>query len=158
MVTEIGNSAIETTTEEAKDFKVVIQLTDPPTILRPGLSCTGEITTATRQNTLSIPIKSLTIREYPVDAEGKLIRIEKDDQEKNKAKQPSGDEPEQEKKEFEGVYSIVDGKALFIPVETGIISGTLIEVTSGLEKDEEIISGSFKVLRTLKDNDAVKKE
>ena len=59
---------------------------------------------------------------------------------------------------FEGVYKIVDGKALFMPVETGIISGTLIEITSGLQADEEIISGSFKVLRTLKDNDPVKQE
>ena len=61
-------------------------------------------------------------------------------------------------KEFEGVYKIVDGKALFTPVETGIISETLIEITSGLEADEEIISGPFKILRTLKDNDPVKQE
>ena len=156
IVTEIGNSAIETTTEEAKDFKVVIQLNDPPTVLRPGLSCTGKITTAVRSQTLSIPIKALTIREYPVDAEGALIRAE-DEKEEDGDSEPV-DDPEQEKKEFEGVYKIVDGKALFMPVETGIISETLIEITSGLQADEEIISGPFKVLRTLKDNDPVKKE
>ena len=156
-VTEIGNSAIATTTEEAKDFKVVIQLTDPPSVLRPGLSCTGKITTAVRSQTLSIPIKALTIREYPVDEQGNLIRA-KEEEEKKDGKTTPEENPEQEKKEFEGVYKIVDGKAQFVPVETGIISGTLIEITSGLQADEEIISGSFKVLRTLKDHDPVKKE
>lgn len=156
VVTEIGNSAIATTTEEARDFKVVIQLTDPPTVLRPGLSCTGKITTAVRSQTLSIPIKALTIREYPVDEQGNLIRS-KDEKKKDGEAAPE-ENPEQEKKEFEGVYKIVDGKARFVPVETGIISGTLIEITSGLQADEEIISGSFKVLRTLKDHDPVKKE
>ncbi len=158
IVTEIGNSAIETTTEEAKDFKVVIQLTDPPEVLRPGLSCTGEITTSIRSNTISIPIKALTIREYPVDESGNLIRPEKDNKKDEKKDSPSADEAKVEKKEFEGVFKIVDGEALFTPVETGIISETLIEITSGLEAEEEIISGSFKVLRTLKDNDPVKKE
>ncbi len=156
VVTEIGNSAIETTTDEAKDFKVVIQLTDPPSILRPGLSCTGKITTAVRTQTLSIPIKALTIREYPIDDQENLIRTE--DEKKKEEAPDTADNPEQKKKEFEGVYKIVDGKALFTPVETGIISGTLIEITSGLQADEEIISGSFKVLRTLKDHDPVKKE
>jgi HlyD family secretion protein len=158
IVTEIGNSAIETITEEAKDFKVVIQLNEPPAILRPGLSCTGKITTAVRSQTLSIPIKALTIREYPVDEDGNLIRSEDKNGKDKKDDGAPADDPEQEKKEFEGVYKIVDGKALFSPVETGIISETLIEITSGLEADEEIISGSFKVLRTLKDNDPVKQE
>jgi len=156
IVTEIGNSAIATTTEEAKDFKVVIQLTDPPGMLRPGLSCTGEITTAVRTNTLSIPIKALTIREYPVDENGEIIRS---DPEKEKKGNGSSDaEPEQEKQEFEGVYKLEEGKAVFTPVETGILSGTLIEIVAGLEAEEEIISGPFKVLRTLKDNDPVKKD
>ena len=158
IVTEIGNSAIQTTANEAKDFKVVIQLNDPPAVLRPGLSCTGEITTAIRSNTLSIPIKALTIREYPVDEDGNLVRAENEkEQGEEKGNAPENDS-QPEKKEFEGVYRIIDGKARFTPVETGILSGTLIEITSGLEADEEIISGSFTVLRTLKDHDPVKKE
>jgi len=157
VVTEIGNSAIETQTEEAKDFKVVIQLSDPPEVLRPGLSCTGAITTSVRKDTLSIPIRALTIREYPVDDDGELVRAEEENGSDSK-KSENENSPEQEKQEFEGVYKIVDGKAFFSPVETGIISETMIEITSGLEPDEEIIAGSFKVLRTLKDGDPVKKE
>ncbi len=72
-VTEIGNNAIvrstgvatsqqSSTSQEAKDFKVVVTLTDPPPDLRPGLSSTAKITTATRSSVLSIPIQALTIR------------------------------------------------------------------------------------------------
>lgn len=158
VVTEIGNSAIATTTEEAKDFKVVIQLTDPPSLLRPGLSCTAEITTAVRTDTLAIPIKALTIREYPVDGNGGIIRSDPEKDEESEDNNQGDRKPEPEKQEFEGVYRISDGKALFTPVETGILSGTLIEIVSGLKADEEIISGPFKVLRTLKDYDPVTKD
>ncbi len=72
-VTEIGNNAIvrstgvatsqqSSTSQEAKDFKVVVTLLDPPPDLRPGLSSTAKITTATRENVLSVPIQALTIR------------------------------------------------------------------------------------------------
>ena len=73
IVSEIGDNAIvrstgvatsqaTTTSEEAKDFKVVVTLTDPPPDLRPGLSSTAKITTATRGSVLSIPIQALTVR------------------------------------------------------------------------------------------------
>ena len=72
-VTEIGQSAIgrttgttsgqsQTQTEEAKDFKVVVTLDNPPPGLRPGLSTTAKITTATRQDAVTIPIQALAIR------------------------------------------------------------------------------------------------
>ena len=73
-VTEIGNTAILRSTgvaasqsaissQEAKDFKVVIAMDNPPDEIRPGLSCTAKITTATRQNALTIPIQALTVRQ-----------------------------------------------------------------------------------------------
>jgi len=73
IVSEIGDNAIvrstgvatsqaTSTSEEAKDFKVVVTLTDPPPDLRPGLSSTAKITTATRSSVLSIPIQALTVR------------------------------------------------------------------------------------------------
>ena len=72
-VTEIGDTAIlrssgvaasqsNTSDQEAKDFKVVIALDDPPDDIRPGLSCTGKIITATKQQALTIPIQALTVR------------------------------------------------------------------------------------------------
>src|SRR5207248_7580111 len=78
-VTEVGNSALNrsgtsSTTnspgagQEAKDFKVVVTLDDPPQELRPGLSATATIQTATRQLILTAPIQALTIRELdPTD-------------------------------------------------------------------------------------------
>src|SRR5881397_3676040 len=73
VVSEIGNNAIVRSTgvstsqqtsasQEAKDFKVVVTLQNPPEDLRPGLTATAKITTAARGNALSIPIQALTIR------------------------------------------------------------------------------------------------
>src|SRR5579864_8404588 len=72
-VSEIGDNAIvrssglstsqqTTASEEAKDFKVVVTVQDPPADLRPGLSTTAKITTATRNSVLAVPIQALTIR------------------------------------------------------------------------------------------------
>ncbi|HLV01966.1 MAG TPA: efflux RND transporter periplasmic adaptor subunit [Acidobacteriota bacterium] len=160
-VTEIGSSPISTTAagvttqqQEAKEFKVVIQLKEPPPVLRPGLSCTAEITTATRNDVLTVPIQALTIREFPIDEMGQLIRTPKD-----AAKKDSKEETlHQETKEFEGVFKVVNNKAVFTPVETGIIGDTDIEIISGLEAGDVIVTGSFQTLRTLNDGDAIKVE
>jgi HlyD family secretion protein len=155
-VTEIGNSAIQQTTgsEEAKDFKVVVQLTEPPSSLRPGLSCTGEITTATRDDVLAIPIQALTIREFPVGQDGEFVRPKKESSEA-KADKSNSDESKVEKKEWEGVFRVEDGKSVFVPVKTGILGDTEIEVLSGVTDGDTIVTGSFKTLRTLSDGDPV---
>jgi HlyD family secretion protein len=159
VVTEIGNSAIQKTgqTQDAKDFKVVIQLEEPAAALRPGLSCTAEITTATRENVLVIPIQALTIREFETDDEGRLIKPVKTTTKKGEV-QASTKPERQKKKEFQGVFLIRDGKAEFVQVETGVTGETDIEVISGLKDNDEIVIGSYKALRTLKDGDLVKIE
>ena len=94
MVTEIGNSAIQKqSSQEAKEFKVAIRLAHPPSALRPGLSCTADITTATRENVLTIPIQALVIREFAVDSKGNPIKEEVE----------SNGDPES-RKEFEGRF------------------------------------------------------
>jgi len=156
-VTEIGSSAITTSgTQQAKDFKVVVQLEDPPPILRPGLSCTGEITTAKRANVLAIPIQALTIREFPVDVDGNLVRSTTQSR-KSATSEPSGERPgDVERKEFEGVFRVENGKAVFIPVQTGITGETLLEVLSGLEEGDTIVVGDYRTLRSLNDGDVVR--
>ncbi len=165
-VTEVGNSAIQALTSqtEAKDFKVVVTLENPPQSLRPGLSCVADITTAIRQNVLVIPMQALTIREFEIDKAGKMI---KPAPEKDKAKakvvkaadkKPGEGNKKVEKKEFQGVFVVKNDKAEFVEVKTGVSGDTDIEVLSGLKPDTEIVTGSFKTLRTLKDGDAVKKE
>ena len=172
MVSEIGDNAIvrstgvatsqaTSTSEEAKDFKVVVTLTDPPADLRPGLSSTAKITTATRGNVLSIPIQALTVRNA-ADLEPKDLR-KSNNNVQAAASAPA--EASKQKEEVQGVFVIRNKKAEFVAVETGISGTTDIEVVKGLQDGDEVITGSYKVLRTLKpgtsvkiDNSAPKKE
>ena len=146
MVTEIGNSAIQKqSSQEAKEFKVAIRLAHPPSALRPGLSCTADITTATRENVLTIPIQALVIREFAVDSKGNPIKEEVE----------SNGDPES-RKEFEGVFVVRERRVEFTPVKTGISSDTRLQILSGVEEGSEIVTGSYKALRELEDGDFVK--
>jgi HlyD family secretion protein len=156
-VIEIGNTAIlrstglaastsTTSSQEAKDFKVVVAMDNPPDEIRPGLSCTSKITTATRKNALAIPIQALTTR-----TKGDLIP------DKDKPVNPSPAVVKANKEEFQGVFVIgPNSKAEFRKLETGITGATDIEVTSGLKEGDEIITGSYQVIRTIKNGTVVK--
>ena len=160
-VTEIGNNALlrstgvatsqsTGSTQEAKDFKVVVTLSEIPENLRPGLSATAKITTATKQAALSIPIQALTIRQ-----KGDLAPKKK----KDKGAVEAAEKPEDlkaAKEEIQGVFVVRDKKAKFVPVQTGITGTTDIEVLDGLKEGDEIVTGSYKVLRTLKPDATVK--
>jgi len=160
-VIEIGNTAIvrstglaasQTTTssQEAKDFKVVVALDSPPDDIRPGLSCTAKITTATRQRTLTIPIQALTIRQ-----KGDLEVKPKNGADPQPAKlDPAAEKARKE--EIQGVFVIAGGKAEFRKVETGITGATDIEVVSGLKDNDEIVTGSYQVIRTIRNEAQVK--
>jgi HlyD family secretion protein len=162
-VTEIGNNAVVRSTglstsqsniasQEAKDFKVVVTLTDPPDNLRPGLSTTAKITTATKKDTLAIPIQALTVRQR-----GDLEEKTKDGKDKDAVQAANPQLPvAKSKEEIQGVFVLRSKKAVFVPVETGIAGTTDIEVADGLKEGDEIITGSYKVLRTLKNGAAVK--
>jgi HlyD family secretion protein len=159
-VTEIGNSPISTssTSQEAKDFKVIITLTNPSQQLRPGMSCTGDITTDTRNNAVVIPIQALTIRDVEVDKDGKYHPP--DLQKKNSSSTAQADSGKEiKKKELEGVFVINENKiARFRAIKTGISGESEIEVLENLKEGEEIVTGSFQTLRTIKDGTAVKIE
>jgi HlyD family secretion protein len=157
-VIEIGNTAILRSTglaasqsaissQEAKDFKVVIALENPPEDIRPGLSCTAKVTTATRQRVLTIPIQALLVRQKG-DLEPK-----KDDA-KGVAPDPVAEKARKE--EIKGVFLISGEKAEFRKVDTGIMGATDIEVPNGLKEGDQIITGSFKVIRTLRNDAKVK--
>jgi HlyD family secretion protein len=174
-VTEIGNSAIirstglstsqsTTGSQEAKDFKVVVTLDSPPETLRPGLSCTTKITTSAKKNILTIPIQALTIRQ-----KADLEEQDRLDKKKTGVAVAAVDPKDKDaKKELQGVFVIhgdKNDKAEFVQVATGITGTTDIEVLSGLKDGDEIVTGSYRVLRTLKnhakvkvDNKAPKKE
>jgi HlyD family secretion protein len=173
IVTEIGNNAIVRSTgvstsqqtsasQEAKDFKVVVTLQDPPENLRPGLSATAKVTTATRGSVLSIPIQALTVR---TREDLQASSSEKGNVQAAAPPTEASKSTNAGKEEVQGVFVIRDRKAVFLPVQTGITGTTDIEVLSGLKPDDEIVTGSYKVLRTLRpgtsvkvDNTAPKKE
>jgi HlyD family secretion protein len=151
IVRSTGLAASQTTTssQEAKDFKVVVALDAPPEDIRPGLSCTAKITTATRQHVLTVPIQALTIRQKG-DLEPKP---------KNGVIQPVKLDPAAEKarkEEIQGVFVISGGKAVFHKVDTGITGATDIEVLSGLNDADEILTGSYQVIRTIRPDAQVK--
>jgi HlyD family secretion protein len=162
-VTEIGSSAIprgqsqataaasSNTGNQAKDFKVTVTLKDPPPTLRSGLNATAEIMTARKEKVLAIPIQAVVVRE--VSKEGKVI-------DPNALQASEGDPanaaPRVKGDEKEGVFVVNGGVVNFRPVKTGIIGETEIEVTDGLKEGDEIVTGSYKTLRTLKDQAKIK--
>ncbi len=161
-VTEIGNAPMTglstgTTTQEAKDFKVKVTLRAPSNKLRPGMSCTGDITTNTKNNVLVIPIQALTIREVEVDKDGKYHEPELKKKKEQGVAQADTSKDKTKKKELEGVFVINKDKvARFRPVKTGITGESEIEIMDNLKEGEEVVSGSFQTLRTIKDGAAVK--
>jgi len=161
-VIEIGNTAILRSTglaasqsaissQEAKDFKVVIALDNPPAEIRPGLSCTSKITTATRKDVLTIPIQALTVRRR-----GDLEPEQKAKKGVQAASVPDPAAEKARKEEIQGVFVIRNGKAVFQKVETGITGASDIEVLAGLQQNDQIITGSYQVIRTIRNETRVK--
>lgn len=158
-VTEVGDQALlrstgvatsQTTsgTEAAKDFKVVITIDNPGTELKPGLSATATIITATRKNAVVIPIQALVMRDPKLFKSGQLTAASED--------------PTQDPNAKQGVFVVSEEKgklrAHFVPVTTGITGLTNIQVLSGVQPGEEIVTGTFQVLRDLKENALVKRD
>jgi HlyD family secretion protein len=163
-VSEIGDNAIvrstgvatsqqTTASEEAKDFKVVVTVTDPPQDLRPGLSTTAKITTASRSSVISIPIQALSVRSKA------QLEQEKSTPGSVHAAAPAPKETASKKdqqQDVQGVFVIRNKKAEFVPVTTGITGTSDIEVLNGLSEGDEVITGSYKILRTLRSGSSVK--
>lgn len=147
--TGIATSQSTTGTEEAKDFKVVVTLDAPNADLRPGLSTTAKIMTAHKTGVLALPIQALTMHTPEVSKPGSS---------KVEAATSGKPAPEQQ-----GVYVLekdAHGKlrAKFVPVTTGITGATDIEVLSGVQEGQEIVTGPYKTLRGLKDGSLVKRD
>jgi HlyD family secretion protein len=164
-VTEIGNSPIQasntSSASQATNFKVKVTLDNEITDVRPGFTCTAEITTATRQQAVSVPIQATAVREVIVDKEGNIVRDEsKGPQRGRGATAVAAQElkPGQERKELEGVFVVRDNKAVFTPVKTGIAGEKYFEVTTGVNVGDQVIIGPFSSVRELKDGQAVKIE
>jgi HlyD family secretion protein len=163
-VTEVGDQALLRSTgvatsqstsgvEEAKDFKVVVTLDQPNDDLRPGLSCTAKIVTASKDNALAIPIQALVMRDPkhlkdPVHVQTQTVSAASTEQ--------------QNAQMVQGVFVVRKDKGKdrvhFVQVTTGITGATDIEVTKGLEPGDRIVTGTYRVLRDLREDSLVKQD
>ena len=163
-VTEIGNSPIQATTgatssTQATNFKVVVTLDKEIAEVRPGFTCTAEITTAVREKAIAVPIQATTVRELVLDEKGNVVRPPETDKKRRPvagAAQTAELKPGQTKKELEGVFTVQNGKAQFTPVKTGIAGEKYFEVVSGAKEGDVVITGPFSSVRELTDGAAVK--
>jgi HlyD family secretion protein len=151
IVNQIGNSAQTSgfgTQDEVVNFEVRISLINPEEELRPGMSCDSDIETETKVDVVTIPIQSVTARiekpEEKVEGEaesgdeggnGGSGQGEKNDKEKNKSNEPQ-----------EVVFVVDNGIVKQVPVKTGISDDTYIEIISGLESGQEIVSGPYRAI------------
>jgi HlyD family secretion protein len=152
--TGIATSQSTTGTEEAKDFKVVVTLDAPSDDLRPGLSCTAKITTAQKQNVLTLPIQALTMHDPAMDLKKSSGGVQ--------AATTSSGAPVKSNP-VQGVFIVNKDdrgrlRAKFVPVTTGIVGPTDIEVLAGLNEKQEIVSGPYKTLRDLKGGSLLKRD
>src|SRR5579872_6018521 len=170
-VTEVGTQAVlrssglastQSTTgnQEAKDFKVVVTLQNPPDGLRPGLSSTAKITTAQKKGIITVPLQALAER-----TKNDLDEAARENGQNSvtlAAGRPAAGEAAassstlDKNPEIQGVFVVRNKRAIFVPVATGITGVTDIEVLNGLQEGDQIITGSYKTLRTLKPDARVK--
>jgi len=162
-VTEIGNAAKLTGTyqEQVTNFEVTILITDKVEGIKPGMNATVDITTDVRDNTIKIPIQAVVMRKLSEtldktknDPNGAVASETKAENNPDSVK--SGEDEEEEEEEIEGVFLVENKEVKFVPVTAGISDQQNIEIISGLEKDQTIVTGSYKTLRMLKHGDKVK--
>ncbi|HET6349482.1 MAG TPA: efflux RND transporter periplasmic adaptor subunit [Candidatus Krumholzibacteria bacterium] len=154
VVTEVGNSAIRTQAglgQESVDFKVVVALKDSIPAVRPGLSASVDITVATENNVLAVPIQSLTVRD-----EARLRRERAHGKKQKGAEAADTSSTPGKPKDIEGVFVVENGVAHFRPVRVGIAGQSYFVVKSGLTKGEQVVSGPFKVIGDLRDGARVR--
>ena len=165
-VTEIGNSPVQAASNAAQQqrqattFKVVITLDEEVPDVRPGFTCTAEITTATRTEAVSVPIQALTVREMLFDSEGKLVREEPTRRPGSAVETTlsasTEPPPGHTRDETEGVFVLRDGRAVFTPVKIGIAGEQYFEVLDGLKPGDQVITGPFASVRELTDGQQVR--
>jgi len=159
-VTEIGHTARISglgSQDQVTNFLVKVMLLDEVPTIRPGMSASVDITTNFRSDVLNVPIQAVVMREEKVDTltteeekeEGALASVDSLSKKVNK-------KGKEKRKEIEGVFVVQEGRAEFLEVKTGIADQQNIELVSGVNEDDMVVTGSYKILRTLKDGDRVK--
>jgi HlyD family secretion protein len=168
-VSEIGNSPIQAASgaaasgTQATNFKVTVMLDEKVPDVRPGFTCTADITTATRKDVVSVPIPAVAVRELIYDASGQVVKEPKSDKKRRVAADAAPVttsmaelKPGQTRKEAEGVFAVRDGKSEFVPIKMGIAGDKYFEVLTGLKAGDQVITGPYNSVRGMADGDLVK--
>ena len=150
IVTKIANTATIKglgTQEQVTNFEVKVALIDYNEKFRPGMSTTVDIVNETRDNVIKVPIQAVTVREKK--------KLQKEPEiEETSSNENEGAEEAKNKEMVEVVFCVEDNKAVAKAVKLGISDDTHYEILSGLEADETVITGPFRILsRTLKEGD-----
>jgi HlyD family secretion protein len=129
--------------------------------VRPGFTCTADITTATRTDVVAVPIAAVAVRELVYDGEGNVVRAPAGRRRRPGITPPVAAaelEPGQTRKETEGVFVVRNGVAEFVPIEMGIAGDIYFEVISGLKPGDEVITGPYNSVRNMTEGTAVQVE
>ena len=138
-VAEIGSSGVKT--GDVVKFRVKVALDRPDPRVRPGMTAKVEITTKTAGGAVAVPQQAVQARW--LDDKGKEVQRREGDT---------------SQRELSAVYLLVGGKAERREVKTGVHDELWVEVSEGLAEGDEIITGPYRTLRTLKDGDPVRRE
>jgi HlyD family secretion protein len=164
-VSEIGNSPIQaapgSTATQATNFKVVVILDEPVPEVRPGFTCTADITTAIRKEVVSVPIPAVAVRELVYDANGQVVKEPRTTDKKPRSAvetvaSAAELKPGQTRKEVEGVFDLRGNRAEFLPIKMGIAGDKYFEVLAGLQPGDQVITGPYNSVRGMTDGDLVK--
>ena len=172
VITEIGNTAVMVgagTQDQSTNFNVKVQFKEGGVDLRPGMSADVDIETAVRDDIMAVPFSSIVMRNYDLDSLQKaresgasgseaVAGVQAAENAESDTTKKAGSEDDEERKDIKGVFVIRDGLARFVSVETGVAGKKNIEITTGLAVGDTVISGPYRVLRTLKDGDKVEAE
>jgi HlyD family secretion protein len=143
-----GGLSTNINVQEAKEFRVVIRLVnlnpEMQGALRPGMSATAEITTKTENNVIAVPLQAI-VEKKPEGSPSPEVAA---------GSSTPADRPKAQK----GVFVLDNGRAKFIPVETGITGESDIQIISGLSEGQEVITGPSKILNTLKEDTQVRRQ
>jgi HlyD family secretion protein len=164
-VTKISNSSIRGAaqtglgTDQAVDFEVEVTLDNPPPGVRPDLSATARIITATRRSVLSVPIIALTVREPEAVSDTTPAARRGTRPGAQAAERPAGrDSSTKRKREIEGLFVVdtTSHQARFRAVRVGIAGDEFFEVLDGVREGESIVAGPYQAIRDLKNNSRVR--
>jgi HlyD family secretion protein len=156
-VTEVGDTAIlrstgaaatgDTGSQQAKDFKVVVVLDHPPADIRPGLSCTAKITTATAENAVTVPLQAVVERNP-----SQLAVVDPNAPPKPVSATAKKETPVQ------GLFVVPAGgqTAVFVPAATGVAGVDQVQVLNGVKPGDEVVTGPYTALRTLANHAKIK--